>query len=91
MDLISLGTVTETIFPIRELIQKAVENGAVSIIIAHNHPSGEIEPSVQDIKVTNEIDEASKMVGISLLDHIIFSQKNYFSLKSANLIKKEGR
>ena len=55
--------------------------GAASIIIAHNHPSGEVDPSDEDMKVTRVMLDAGNILGITMLDHIIFTKDDYFSFK----------
>ena len=77
---ISHGNVNSSIFGVREILQKALLANAVSIIMLHNHPSGDPSPSREDIKVTERLAEAGKLVGIELLDHIIVGDK-YCSLK----------
>lgn len=77
---ISHGNVNSSIFSVREILQKALLANAVSIIVMHNHPSGDPSPSREDIKVTERLGEAAKLVGIELLDHIIVGDK-YCSLK----------
>lgn len=77
---ISHGNVNSSIFGVREILQKALLANAVSIIVMHNHPSGDPSPSREDIKVTERLGEAAKLVGIDLLDHIIVGD-TYCSLK----------
>ncbi len=70
----------------RELFRDAVKVGAHSIIIAHNHPSGEAEPSEADIKLTNRMAEIGRLVGIPLLDHIVVTPRDSVSLASLGLL-----
>lgn len=77
---ISHGSVNSSIFSVREILQKALLANAVSIIMIHNHPSGDVSPSREDITVTKRLAEAGKLVGVELLDHIIVGDK-YCSLK----------
>ena len=77
---ISHGNVNSSIFSVREILQKALLANAVSIIVLHNHPSGDPSPSHEDIKVTERLSEAGKLIGIELLDHIIVGD-TYCSLK----------
>ncbi len=79
--LISKGTVSETIAHPREIFLSGVKEGASSIIIAHNHPSGDVTPSRDDIVTTKRIYEAGRILGIPLVDHIIVTANNYFSFK----------
>lgn len=68
---ISIGELQEAIIHPREVFRPAIRRSAASIIIAHNHPSGDPEPSHQDILVTKRLDEAGSLLGIRLLDHLI--------------------
>lgn len=70
---------------VRQIFRVAVLQGASGIIVAHNHPSGNLLPSDDDIKLTYRINEAGKLLGIPLLDHVIVSDKGHSSLKSMNL------
>jgi DNA repair protein RadC len=78
---ISEGTVNTSIMPVREVFVYAVKYEAVNIILLHNHPSGDPTPSTEDIRVTKKIAEAGKLIGISLMDHIIIGDNRYISLK----------
>jgi DNA repair protein RadC len=78
---ISEGTVNTSIMPVREVFVQAVKYEAVNIILLHNHPSGDPTPSTEDIRVTKKIAEAGKLIGISLMDHIIIGDNRYISLK----------
>ena len=77
---ISHGSVNSSIVGTREIFQKALLANAVSIILIHNHPSGDPTPSREDIEVTRRIAEAGKIIGIQVLDHIVIGDK-YVSLK----------
>ncbi len=77
---ISHGNVNSSIVGTREVFQKALLGNAVSIILIHNHPSGDCTPSREDIRVTERLVEAGKIIGIDVLDHIIIG-KDYCSLK----------
>ncbi len=77
---ISHGNVNSSIVGTREIFQKALLANAVSIILMHNHPSGDPSPSREDIEVTRRIVEAGKIIGIEVLDHIIIGDR-YSSLK----------
>jgi len=74
---------------IKEIIKEATVESASSIILVHNHPSGETEPSVEDINLTNRIVDACKIFGIKVLDHIIIGKNNedYLSFERRGLIK----
>ena len=77
---ISHGTVNASLVAPREVFQKALLANAVSIILMHNHPSGDCTPSREDIEVTKRLDEAGKLLGVDVLDHIIVGD-SYTSLK----------
>lgn len=76
---ISKGTVNASIITPRELFIEALNKGAVSIILLHNHPSGDPKPSKEDVLITKRILEAGKLIGIDLLDHIIIGNNCYTS------------
>lgn len=70
----------------REIFVDAITDRAASIILAHNHPSGVLKPSIDDISTTKRLIEAGKILGISVLDHIIVTKKSYLSLKEKGFI-----
>ena len=84
-DLISIGTVNETLVHPREIFKKALIRNAVKIILVHNHPSGDPNPSTEDIKITERIAKSGKEVGIPLVDHIIVCNNDFTSLKALNI------
>ncbi len=77
---ISVGSLTANIVHPREVFQPAIEHGAVAVIIAHNHPSGALEPTPADMEVTQQLRAAGSILGIDLLDHLIVTDTNYKSL-----------
>ncbi|MEE1516894.1 MAG: DNA repair protein RadC [Lachnospiraceae bacterium] len=77
---ISVGTVNTSLASPREVFLEAIKNGAVSIILVHNHPSGNPKPSQNDLVVTRKMIEAGKLLGITLVDHIIIGDNSYVSL-----------
>jgi DNA repair protein radc len=84
--IISEGTVNTSIMPTREIMVQAVKFDAVNIILLHNHPSGDPTPSTEDIRVTKRLMEASNLIGISLMDHIIIGDNRYISMKEQGII-----
>jgi DNA repair protein RadC len=70
----------------REVFSEAVACSCSSIILVHNHPSGETEPSHEDIVLTNRLDECGKLLGIKVLDHIIIGDGVFYSFKEEGLI-----
>lgn len=79
---LSTGGVSSTIIDIKLLFAAALKANASSIIIAHNHPSGELTPSNSDRKVTEKVYEAGKLLEIPLLDHLIITKEGYYSFKN---------
>ncbi len=85
-ELQEVGTVDQTAAYPREILKRALFHEAVSVILVHNHPSGNPEPSKADIMLTKEIDNACKALNINLYDHVIVSRDNIYSFKSNCLI-----
>lgn len=85
-EIISTGTLNANLVHPREVFEPAVQNLAAGIILVHNHPSGDPEPSEEDKKITKQLIEAGKILGIEVLDHIIIGQENFTSLKDKGLI-----
>lgn len=79
-EVISVGTLTSNVIHPREIFQPALEHGAVAIIIAHNHPSGSLQPTAADIEVTEQLIAAGKLLGIDLLDHLIIASGKHVSV-----------
>jgi len=82
---ISVGSLDSSIVHPREVFKEAISASAASVIFVHNHPSGDLEPSEDDIKLTERLSQAGEIVGIDVLDHIIISDKNFLSLKRRGL------
>ncbi|WP_210469062.1 DNA repair protein RadC [Sporosarcina sp. 6E9] len=78
---IFIGSLNSSIVHPREVYKEAVKHSAASIICAHNHPSGQPNPSQEDIEVTKKLAEAGSMMGVGLLDHIIIGDHQFISLK----------
>ena len=85
-DLQNFGTVDQTPIYVREIIRLALLIGSTSIVISHNHPSGDIQPSSSDMFLTRQLAEACKSIGIELIDHIIITFSSYFSFKENRLL-----
>ena len=81
VETIQEGTVNKSAVYPRKIVERALYNNAVGVIVAHNHPGGGLKPSQDDHRVTNAIREALKIVDISLLDHIIIGSDGYFSFR----------
>lgn len=84
---ISVGTLTQTLVHPREVFSPAIQHRAASLILAHNHPSGDPAPSSQDIILTRTLVQASLVLGIPINDHIIVSSSGFVSLKQEGIIK----
>ncbi len=86
VDEISVGTLTASLVHPRETFESAIRRHAAKIIISHNHPSGETDPSDDDMKITRRLVDAGKIMGIEVLDHIIVTKTSYLSFKEQLLI-----
>jgi len=82
---VSIGSLDTSIVHPREVFKEAISASAASVILAHNHPSGDPEASEDDIRLTKKLVEAGEIIGIDVLDHIIIGDKNYLSLKREGL------
>ncbi|MCX7679346.1 MAG: DNA repair protein RadC [Spirochaetes bacterium] len=83
---VSMGTISEALVHPREVFREAIREAGASIIIAHNHPSGILTPSVEDIQTTRRIKEAGEIIGICLLDHVIITESGYLSMREEGLL-----
>jgi DNA repair protein RadC len=81
---ISIGLVNKTQVHPREVFADAIAERASAIIVAHNHPSGGVNPSKEDVEITGQLKSSGEILGIKLLDHIIFNQKTYYSFLEHN-------
>lgn len=84
---VSQGGLSGTVIDTRIIMKKALDNLASSIIVCHNHPSGNTQPSDADVKITEKLKKASEMLEIKLLDHVIIADKAYFSFADEGLIQ----
>ncbi len=83
---ISKGGITGTVIDVRLILKKALENNASSIVLCHNHPSGNTQPSEADIQITKKLKEAGKIMEIPVLDHLIVTENGYFSFADEGLL-----
>jgi len=83
---LSSGGITGTLVDVRILFKKALELSSVAVILCHNHPSGSLKPSKSDLDLTKKIQEAGKSLDIKILDHLLITEKAYFSFADSNLI-----
>ncbi len=81
-EVISIGTINSNIIHPREVFRPAIECNAVALVLAHNHPSGEVKPSDEDIEVTRQIINAGKLLGITVLDHVVITKDTYISVNA---------
>lgn len=83
---VSRGTLNSSLVHPREVYKRALMNNAAGIIIAHNHPSGDLTPSKPDIETTKRLKEAGEILGVDLLDHLILGDKRYLSFREQGLM-----
>jgi DNA repair protein RadC len=83
---ISIGTLNASLVHPREVFKDAIMHSAASVVLAHNHPSGDPEPSEDDLKITKKLVDSGKILGIEVLDHIVISKSNFLSFKERGLI-----
>ncbi len=83
---VSQGGLSGTVIDTRIILKKALDNLASSIVVCHNHPSGNNQPSDADVKITEKLKKAAEMLEIKLLDHVIIADKSYFSFADEGLI-----
>ena len=88
-EVISTGTVNVSLISTREIFILAMKYEAVMIVLLHNHPSGNPEPSMADIQVTEEIENAGLLINIRLVDHIIIGDNDYYSFRERGLIHEQ--
>ena len=80
------GTINTSLVHPREVFKRALLNNASDIMVAHNHPSGDPNPSKEDIQITERLKEAGNLLGINLIDHIIVGEDKYISLKEKGVL-----
>lgn len=85
-EIISVGSLNANLVHPREVFEPAVRNLAAQIILAHNHPSGDPEPSEDDLEITKRLVESGKILGIEIIDHIIVAKNGFISFKERRLI-----
>jgi len=79
-EIISVGSLTSNIVHPREVFQPAIEQGAIAVLIAHNHPSGTLEPTEADIQTTKQLVEAGNVLGVELIDHLVVTSEGFSSV-----------
>lgn len=88
---VSVGTVNRTLIHPREIFNEAIRENAAALILCHNHPSGRTEPSKDDLETTKNLIQASEIMGIPILDHIIIDKENYYSFMENGLLFSEEK
>ncbi len=88
--IISIGSLDSALVHPREVFKAAILSSACSVLFFHNHPSGNVEPSIQDITTTDRLVKAGNLLEISVLDHIIVTEDNYFSFAKEGLLAIEN-
>jgi DNA repair protein RadC len=83
---ISMGTLNASLVHPREVFKDAITHSAASVVLAHNHPSGDPDPSEDDIKITKKLVDSGKLLGIEVLDHIVIGKNNFSSFKERGLL-----
>jgi DNA repair protein RadC len=83
---VSIGDLSSSIVTPREVFKEAIRHSAASLIVAHNHPSGDPTPSPDDAAVTRRLQEAGELLGIELLDHIVLGDQRFVSLKEKGMM-----
>lgn len=86
-EVVSIGTLTASLVHPREVFSPAVERGAASVIVAHNHPSGDLRPSPEDKETTRRLAGAGRLLGIPLLDHLLVAGAGYLSFREKGLLE----
>ncbi|MDI6641572.1 MAG: DNA repair protein RadC [Elusimicrobiota bacterium] len=85
-EFISIGTLDASLVHPREVFAPAIEYRAIGVVLTHNHPSGNVNPSDDDLELTKRIVESGRILGIEVFDHIIVTETDYFSLKENDLL-----
>lgn len=80
-EVVSIGTLNSSLIHPREVFKQAIKESANSIILVHNHPSGDVNPSQRDIEATKRLNEAGDLLGINVLDHVIVGKDKFFNFK----------
>jgi len=84
VDDVSVGTLNASLVHPREVFKKAIQHSASHVVVAHNHPSGDSTPSQEDIETTKRLADAGKILGITVVDHLVITKNNYTGLHVSN-------
>lgn len=85
-EIVSVGTLTASLVHPREVFAPAITRRAAALVVAHNHPSGNPEPSAEDRNTTRRLRDAGRLLGIPLLDHVVIAEWRYFSFREHGLL-----
>ncbi len=85
-EVVSIGSLNANIVHPREVFRPAIANGAAAVILVHNHPSGDVSPSNEDLKLTSRLADAGRLLGIEVLDHVIVSRNRFLSFRSESYL-----
>lgn len=85
-EIISVGTLNANLVHPREVFESAIQHFAAQVIVAHNHPSGDSEPSAEDVDITKRLTEAGKILGIEVIDHVVVARDGFASFKEKGFI-----
>lgn len=85
--MVTIGLLDKNSVHPREVFADVIADRAAAVIFAHNHPSGDLQPSEADLRMHEQLTEAAKILGLRVLDHVIVTRKGYFSFQEAGLIK----
>lgn len=86
IETISIGSLNASIVHPREVFKPAIVNSAASVILTHSHPSGDPEPSEEDVSITKRLVQAGELLGIGVLDHVIVASRGVVSLRSRQML-----
>lgn len=89
--IVFIGTLNHSIVHPREVFADAISDRAAGIMFVHNHPSGNVEPSKEDIAITQRLIEVGRIIGIEVIDHIIIGKNGYFSFQAEGMLNKEAK
>lgn len=88
IEMVSMGTVNKTLVEPMEVFSVPLQKRSVQLIIVHNHPSGELRPSAEDKEITDRLIQVGKIINVPVLDHLIISEKSYYSFKDSGLMSE---
>lgn len=83
---VGVGSLSATVVHPREVFRLAIENGAASIVVGHNHPSGDVTPSNEDMQLTSRLVKAGELLGIEVIDHLILGDEQHLSMRTRGLM-----